>query len=174
MNWLVSNCKTYHVISNKIAVTINNTIHIWAPSNWENLAKRSICNNAICVPLSCILVIIELMQQCQEMNLAQLTRTYEIILKKRQLSCKGIALDLRIRGGLIVDLMIGSSLFFAVFVFWFMFFVIGKDFRYFWDRNIPSVKSPLISGRTGDLLRRIFRKFCIFFCESLVRELDYC
>ena len=46
------------------------------------------------------------MQQCQVMNLAQITRTYEIILQKRQLSYKGIARDLRINGGLIVDLMI--------------------------------------------------------------------
>ena len=76
------------------------------------------------------------MQQCQEMDLAQITRTYEIILQKRQLPCKGTALDLRIYGGLIVDLMIWSSLFVAVFVFWFMVSAIVKVFRYFWDRNI--------------------------------------
>ena len=55
---------------------------------------------------ACRLVIIELMQQCQGMNLAQMTRTYEIIIKKRRLSCKGIARDLRIYDGLIVNLMI--------------------------------------------------------------------
>ena len=50
-----------------------------------------------------------------------MTRTYEIILQKRQLSCKGIAHDIRIYCGLIVDLMSWSSLFFVVFVFWFMY-----------------------------------------------------
>ena len=44
------------------------------------------------------------MQQCQEMNLAQITRTCERMLQKRLLSCKGIAQDLRIYGGLVVDL----------------------------------------------------------------------
>ena len=53
------------------------------------------------------------MQQNQEMNLAQMTRTSEIILQKRQLSCKGIASDVRIYGGLIVDLMIWSYIFFG-------------------------------------------------------------
>ena len=101
-----------------------------------------------------------------------MTRTYEIILQKRQLSWNGIACDLRIYGGLIVDLMIWSSLFFAVFVFWFMFSAIVKVFRYFWDRNILWAKYPPISGNTGDLLRRIFGKFCVFSCQSLVRELD--
>ena len=43
----VSNLETYHAISDKIAVTINSTIQNWAPSNWENLAKRSIYNYAI-------------------------------------------------------------------------------------------------------------------------------
>ena len=105
---------------------------------------------------------IKLMQQCQEMNLAKMTRTYEIILQKRKLSCKGIARDLRIYGGFIVDLMIFSSLFFAVFLFWFMFSAIVKVFRYFRDRNILWAKSPPISGITGDLLRRIFGKFCVF------------
>ena len=47
MNCLVSNGKTYHVISDKIAVKINSIIQNWAPSNWENVAKRSICNYAI-------------------------------------------------------------------------------------------------------------------------------
>ena len=46
------------------------------------------------------------MQQCQEMNLAHMTRTYERIIQKRQLSCKGIDRDLRIYGWFIVDLMI--------------------------------------------------------------------
>ena len=75
----------------------------WAPSNWENLAKRSFCNY---VHSACRLVIIELMQQCQEMNLAQMTRTCERIPQKRHLSCKGIARDLRIYSGLIFDLVI--------------------------------------------------------------------
>ena len=91
-----------------------------------------------------------------------MTRTYEIITQKQQLSRKGIARDLRIYGGLIVDLMIWSSLFFAVFMFWFMFSAIVKVFRYFWDRNILWVKSPPISDRSGDLLGRIFGKFCVF------------
>ena len=151
MNCLVSNCKTYHVISDKTAVTINSTIQNWAPSNWENLAKRSIYNYAIFVHSACRLVFIELTQQYQEMNLAQMTRTYEIMLKKRQLSCKGIARDLRIYGLLIV-----------VFVFWFIFSTVVEVFRYFWDRNIPWAKSPPISGRTSDLIRKIFGKFCVF------------
>ena len=46
------------------------------------------------------------MQQCQEMDLAPMTRTFARILHKRQLSCQGIARDLRIYGRLIVDLMI--------------------------------------------------------------------
>ena len=46
------------------------------------------------------------MQLNQEMNIAQENRTCERILHKRQLSCNGIAGDLRIYGGLIVDLMI--------------------------------------------------------------------
>ena len=88
------------------------------------------------------------MQQCQEMNLAQITKTYKIILEKRQLLCKGIGRDLRIYGGLIVDLM--SPLFCTVFVFWFMFYAIVRVFRYFWDRNILLAKYPPISGRTGE------------------------
>ena len=48
MNSLVPNSKTYHVISIKIAVTINSIVQNFAPSNLENLAKRSICNYAIC------------------------------------------------------------------------------------------------------------------------------
>ena len=80
-----------------------------------------------------------------------MTRTCERILQKRQLSCTGIFRDLRIYGGLIVDLMIWSPLFFAVFVFWFMFSAIVKVFRYFWDRNILWALSPPISGRTDDL-----------------------
>ena len=50
MNCLASICKTYRVISDKIAVTINSTIQNWAPSDRENLAKRSICN----YPILCI------------------------------------------------------------------------------------------------------------------------
>ena len=42
---------------------------------------------------ACRLVIIELMQQCQEMNLALMTRNCEQIMQKRQLSCKGIIRD---------------------------------------------------------------------------------
>ena len=60
-----------------------------------------------------------------------MTRTYEIIRKKRQLSCKCIARDLRIYGGLTGDLILWGSLFFAGFVFWFMFSAIVKVFRYF-------------------------------------------
>ena len=108
------------------------------------------------------LVITELMQQCQELNLAHLTRTYEIILQQRHLSCKGIARDLRIYAGLIVDLMIWSSLFIVVFVFWFISFAIVNVFRYFWDRNILRAKSPPICDRTGDLLCRMFGNFCVF------------
>ena len=66
-----------------------------------------------------------------------MTRTSEIVLKKRQLSCKGIALDKRIYGGLIVDLMIWSPLFYAVFVFWFITFAIVKYFRYFFGSQHP-------------------------------------
>ena len=33
-----------HMSSDKIAITIDSTIQNWAPSNWENLAKHSICN----------------------------------------------------------------------------------------------------------------------------------
>ena len=47
MDCLLANCKPYHVISDKIAVTINSTIQNFAPSNGENLAKRSICIYAI-------------------------------------------------------------------------------------------------------------------------------
>ena len=109
-----------------------------------------------------------------------MTRTYEIILMKRQLSCKDIARDLRIYGGLIVDLMLWSSLFFAGFVFWFMISAIVKVFRYFWDRNIIWAKSPPISGRTCDLLRRIFGKFCVFPVNHLsdnwitAKRRDFC
>ena len=107
------------------------------------------------------------MQQWQEKNLAQKTKTYEIILQERQLSCKGIARDLRIHGGLIVDLMIWSYLFIAVFVFWFMFSAIVKVFRYFWDSNTLWAKPLPISCRTGDLLRRIFGKFYVFTVNDL-------
>ena len=87
-----------------------------------------------------------------------MTRTYEIILQKRQLSCKVIAPDSRIYGGLIVDLMICNSFFFAVFVFWFAFSAIVKGFPYFCDRSIFWAKVPPIFDRTG----RIFGKFCVF------------
>ena len=50
LNCLMSTSETYHVISDKIAVTINSTIQNWAPSNWENLPKRRICNYAfLCI-----------------------------------------------------------------------------------------------------------------------------
>ena len=120
------------------------------------------------------------MQQCQEMNLAQMTTTYEIIRKKRQLSCKGIIRDLQIYGGLIVDLMLWSSLFFAGFVFWLMFSAIVKVFRYFSDRDILWAKFLNISGRTCDLLRRIFGKFSVFPVNHLpenwitVKRRDFC
>ena len=52
--------------------------------------------------------------------------------------------------------------FLCSFVFWFMFSAIVKIYRYFWDRNILWAKSPPISGRTVDLLRTIFGKFCVF------------
>ena len=103
-----------------------------------------------------------------------MTRNYEIFLQKWQLSCKGITRDLQIYGGLIVDLIIWSSLFFAVFVFLFMFSAIGKVFRYFLGRDILWMKSPPISGRTCDLLRRILGEILCFSCQSLVREFDYC
>ena len=102
------------------------------------------------------------MQQCQDMNLEQMTTTYEIIHKKRQLSCKGIARDLQIYGGLIVDLLLWKYLFLAGFVFWFMFSAIFKVVRYFLDRNILWAKFPNISGRICDLLRRIFGKISVF------------
>ena len=86
MNRLVSNCKTHNVISDKIAVTIYSTIQNWAPSNWENFAKRSIYDYAIFMYSACRLVITELMQQCQEMNLAQMAITCKRILQKRQWS----------------------------------------------------------------------------------------
>ena len=44
MNYHMSNCKTYHLMFNEIAITMNSTIQNWASSNWEKLAKRSICN----------------------------------------------------------------------------------------------------------------------------------
>ena len=119
----------------------------------------------------CRLVIIELMQQCQEMNLVQMTKTCERILKKRQLSCKGIAQDIRIYSGLIVDRIIWSSLFFAVFVFRFIFSTIVKIFRYFSDRNILGVKSPPFSGRTGNLLPTISGTFCVFPVNHLSANL---
>ena len=105
-----------------------------------------------------------------------MTRTYDIIRKKRQLSCKGIVRDLRIYGGLIVDLILWGSLFFAGFVFWFMFSAIVKVFR----NNIIWAKYPPISGRTCDLLRRIFGKFCVFTVNHLsenwitAKRRDFC
>ena len=48
LNCHVSNSKMHHVISDQIAVTIKSIIQNWAPSNWENLAKRSICNYFLC------------------------------------------------------------------------------------------------------------------------------
>ena len=70
MNCLVSNCKTYHVISDKIAVTINSSsklgvIKLRDPRKAQHL---QLCNF---VHSACRLVIIELMQQYQEMNLAK-------------------------------------------------------------------------------------------------------
>ena len=61
-----------------------------------------LCN---CQHSACRLVIIELIKHSQEMNLAKMTRICEKILQKGQLACKGIARDLRIYRGLIVDLM---------------------------------------------------------------------
>ena len=52
--------------------------------------------------------------------------------------------------------------FFVVFVFWLIFSAIMNVFCYFWDRNILGAKSPPISGRSGDLLRTIFGKLCVF------------
>ena len=60
-----------------------------------------------------------------------MTRSCGKILQKWQLTCTGTAPDLRIYGGLIVNLMIWSSLLYAVFMFWFIFFAIVKVFRYF-------------------------------------------
>ena len=100
---------------------------------------------------ACRLVIIELMQQYEEKNLAKMTRTCESILQKRQLLRTEISRDLRINGGLIVDLMVCSSLFVAVFVVLIHVFRDCESFCYFWDRNILLAKSPPISGRTDDL-----------------------
>ena len=137
MNCLVSKCETYHAISDIIAVTINSTIQNWAPSNWERPRKAQHLQFCSFVHSAYKWVIIELMQQWQEMNLAQMTTTYEIILKKRQLSCKGIARDLRIYGGLIVDLMLWRSLFVAGVVFWFMFFRDCESFSLLFGSQHP-------------------------------------
>ena len=109
-----------------------------------------------------------------------MTTTYEIICKKQQLSCKGIARDLRIYGGLSVDLMLWKYLFFAGFVIWFMFSAIVKVFRYFSDRNILWANFPNISGRICDSLHRIFGRFCVFPVNHLsenwitVKRRDFC
>ena len=98
-----------------------------------------------------------------------MTRTCESILQKRQLSCTDISRDLRIYGGLIVDLMVWSSFFFAVFVFWFMFSAIVKVFCYFWDRNILWAKSPPISCRTDDFYARFSKGFVFFLSITCQR-----
>ena len=103
-----------------------------------------------------------------------MTRIYEIILQKQQLSCKGIVHDLRIYGWLIVDLMIWSSFFFAVFLFWFMYSAIMKVVRYFWDRNILWAKFPTYFRKNWRFITQDFRKVLCFSYQSLVRELDYC
>ena len=99
-----------------------------------------------------------------------MTRTCEKILHIRHLSCKGIAQDLRIYGGLIVVLMIWSFLFFAVFV---LIYVpaIMKVCCYLRGWNILRAKSLPISGRTGNLLRKIFGKFHIFPINHLSENL---
>ena len=120
------------------------------------------------------------MQQYQEMNLAKITSTCERILQMWQFSRTGIPRDLRVYGGLIIYLMIWNTLFFAVFMFWFMFSAIVKVFSYFWDRNILWAKYPSISGRTGDLLLRIFGKVCVLPVNHLsenwitAKRRDFC
>ena len=136
----------------------------------EHRSKAQHLQLCIFVHSVCRLVIKELMQQYQEKNLPKMTRTCEIILQKRQLSYTDISRDLRINGGLIVDLMIWKFLFFSVFVFWFMFSAFMKVFRYFWDRNILWAKSSPISDRTDDLLRTIFENFCVFPVNHLLEN----
>ena len=99
---------------------------------------------------------------------SKMSKTCEKILQKPKLSCTGISRVLLIYVGLTVDLMIWSSLFFAVFVFWFIFSAIVEVFCYFWDRSILWVNSPPIPGRTGDLLSTNFRNFCVFFFQSII------
>ena len=98
-----------------------------------------------------------------------MTRTYDIIPQKRPMSCKGIVRDLRIYGGLIVDLMIWSNLFFAGFMIWFLFSAIIKVFRYFWDRNILWAKYPPISGITGDYYAGFSGSFVFFLSITCQR-----
>ena len=105
------------------------------------------------------------------MNLAKITRTCENILHKRQTDKTGMIRDPRVYVGFIFDLMFCRSLFFAVFVFWFMFSAIMKVFRYFRDRNILYAKYPPISDSTDNLLRTIFRKFCVFPFKNLSENL---
>ena len=116
------------------------------------------------------------MRQYPEMNLAKMTRTCERILQKRQLASTSIVRDLWMNGWLIVDLMIWSSLFLTVFL-WFdlCFPCVRKLFVTFgiatsFERNLHlfpvKFKHILfhiyISSRTGVLLRTIFGKFCLF------------
>ena len=70
------------------------------------------------------------------------------------ISCKVIARDLRIYGGLIVALVIWSSIFFAVFVFWFMFSAIVRFFVTFgiaisFERNLRPFPIELASYYPG-------------------------
>ena len=93
---------------------------------------------------------------------------------------QGTPRDLRIYGALIVNLMMLSSLLFAIFVLSFMLSAIVKVFRDFWDRNILSAKSPPISDRTGDLLCLLFGKFYVFPVNHLsenwitAKRSDFC
>ena len=118
MNYHVSNSKTYHVNSDKIAVSINSIIKFWRSQIERTSQSVAFAIMRCCAFISaCKLVFIELMQENQKMNLAKMTRTCERILQKQQSSCTVIYRDLWIYGGLVVDLIIRSSLFFAVFVF---------------------------------------------------------
>ena len=169
MDCLASNCETYRVIADKIAVMINFTKHNLAQSNWESLARRSICNYLILGIQRFRLVTIELMQQCKEMNLAQMTRTYEIILQTRQLSWTGIASDRHINlwwvNCLFDDLKFRFLCSFCVLIQ--VFFCQCKSFPLLLGSRHPLSKIASNYRETWCFITQDFRKVLCLSCKSL-------
>ena len=161
MNCLVSNRKTYHVISDKIAISKTAQFKIWRHqieriSQIAAFVIMHFCSFSMQIGNYRVYATIPRNEFSKiDQDLQKNPTEASIVVYVYFPGFTDLWLDN------FFDLTIWKFLFFSGFVFWFLFSAIVKVLRYFWDRNILWAKLPPISGRTDDLLRTIFGKFYV-------------